>query len=581
MLGPAFTAVFFPPFFFEDASLGDIPSNQLRGYKTNGCQWDSPGKKVIIITGISRGSLTGENTVHRENICIAMHNLDIHRFGGGTIIPRTSSSAKAGNTAGTGTETDIKGQQAVLDLEMKKMELEKERATLQSAIEKQRAESERDQLKATLERERMQATSTLEQVKLQGELFAKVLHQLVAKPPEGKTGSDTNSGYVTELVGYHAIKRVSADITRGLSNVVGLGNDVRIMIVDRLDFATGDIPFIEVTSQLSVFEVRCRKQVAANKELADLTTQKDEQGNEEKTPAIKSGATRLAPLAASPFFLPAITTSPTALPAGTGIAGTPADITGYFRSDYSFKDRDVSLKTEGLIAAVAGSLKSEKRNVYIYNFYSMDTTGPQSKLMNMYAGVLDCSSRLAQSQNRLLYFISKKTGDLAELKISLKKMGVETPTTEGGQEIANLREAIRQESVWLDRAHMEILASDAIHTELGTYIKNITTTDTAQRASKLAQAVFREKVHELGITHLLYLGVLSSGGEAVTRKWLFGTGTTSYLGGAVVSYVLSRVEGEILASEILPVLYSFGFDPADQRYSPLKQVRFEKQEPKK
>ena len=269
----------------------------------------------------------------------------------------------------------------------------------------------------------MQATSTREQVKLQSELFAKILSRPAVKPPEGTAKSGTNGGYVTELVGYHAIKRVSADITRGLSSVVGLGNDVRIMIVDGLDYATGDIPFIEVTSQLSVFEVRCRKQVAANKELADLTMQKDEQGDEEKTPAVKSGATRLAPLAASPFFLPAITTSPTALPAGTGIAGTPADIAGYFRSDYSFKGRNVSLKTEGLIAAVAGSLKSEKRNVYIYNFYSMDTTGPQSKLMNMYAGVLDCSSRLAQSQNRLLYFISKKTGVLAELKISLKKLG--------------------------------------------------------------------------------------------------------------------------------------------------------------
>ena len=102
-----------------------------------------------------------------------------------------------------------------------------------------------------------------------------------------------------------------------------------------------------------------------------------------------------------------------------------------------------------------------------------------------------------------------------------------------------------------------------------------------QPASKLAQAVFREKVHELKITHLLYLGVLSSGGESVTRKWLFGTGTTSYLGGAVISYVLSRIEGDVLASEILPVLYSFGFDPAGQKHSPLKQVRFEKQEQKK
>lgn len=510
-----------------------------------------------------------------------MHNLDIHRYGGGTIIPRTNTSVKkAGTPAGTDSVTDIKGQRETLDLEKQRLELEKERATLQSDIDKQRAEAERDLLKAILERERMQATSTLEQVKQQSELFTRILPRPAAKPSEGRTESDTDAGYVSELVSYHALKRISADIPRGLGMVVGLGNDVRIMIVDRQDYATGDIPFIEVTSQLSVFEVRCRKQIATNKELADLAMQKEERGEDEKTPAIKTGATRLASLAAAPFFLPAITTAAAALPAVTGIVGTAADIAGYFRSGFSFKGQDVSLKTEGLIAAVAGSLRSEKRYVYVYNFYSMDTTGPQSKLMNMYAGVLDCSSRLAQSQSRLQFFIGKKTGVLAGLKISLKKLEDGTPAAEGEQEIAKLKEEIERETAWLDRANMEILASDAIHTELGTFVKNITTADAKQPASKLAQAVFREKVHELGITHLLYLGVLSSGGESVTRKWLFGTGTTSFLGGAVVGYVLSRVEGEVLASDILPVLYSFGFDPAGQRHSPLRQVRFEKQEQK-
>jgi hypothetical protein len=448
-------------------------------------------------------------------------------------------------------------------------------------MDKQKAETERDMLRATLERERMQATSILEQVKQQGELFAKILSRPVVKPHEGKTESDANTGYVTELVGYHALKRLSADITQGISATVGLGNEVRIVIVDSLDYATGDIPFIEIISQLSVFDVRCRKQVAINKELADLVMQKEEQVGDEKTPAVRSGATRLAPLAASPGFLPAVTAALTALPAVTGIAGTAADIAGPFGSDYTVHGRNVSLKTEGLIAAVAGSLKSEKRYVYVYNFYSMDTTGPQSKMMNMYSGVLDCSSRLAQSRNRLLYFIGKKTGLLAELMVSLKKLGENTPSAEGEQEIANLKQELRQETVWLDRANMEVLASDAIYTELGTFVKNMTTAGEGQPTSKLAQAVFREKVHELGITHLLYLGVLSSGGESVTRKWLFGTGTTSYLGGGVVSYVLSRVEGEVLASDTLPVLYSFGFDPAGPRHSPLKQIRFEKQEPKK
>jgi hypothetical protein len=501
--------------------------------------------------------------------------------GGVTTIPKANTSAKSGTPAGTEAGTDKTARQDVVDLEKKKLELEIECATLQSAINKQHAEAERDLIKATLERERMQTASTLEQAKQHGELYEKLLHQPAVKRHEGKTTSDANSGYVAELVSYHAIKRVSAEIIRGISAVVGLGNDVRILIVDRQDYATGDIPFIEITSQLSVLEVRCRKQIATNKELTHLALQKEDYDDDGKTPAGKPGATRLAPLASSPVILPATASGVTTLPSIAGAAGAAPDISGYFRSDNSFREQDFSVKTEGLIAAVAGSLKSEKRYVYVYNLYSMDTTGPQSKLMNMYAGVLDCSSRLAQSRNRLLYFIGKKTEMLAEQKISLKNLRGGKTAAESEQEITTLKEEIKRETSWLDQANMEVLASDAIHRELGMFVKNVTTADTVQPASKLAQAVFREKVHELGITHLLYLGVLSSGGESVTRKWLLGTGTTSYLGGAVASYVLSRVGGEVLASEILPAMYSFGFDPAGQRNSPLKQIRFEKQEPKK
>lgn len=511
-----------------------------------------------------------------------MHNLDIHTSGGGTDIPKTNTSGKkTGSSAGSVTGTETREPQETFDLGRQKLELEKERASLQSDIDKQRAEAERDLFKATIERDRTQATSMLEQLKIQGELFAKILPQPATKSPKGKIESGVNSGYVSELVSFHAIKRISSDIARGIGTAVGLGNDVRIMIVGSLDYAKGDIPFIEVTSQLSVFDVRCRKQVATNKELIDLVIQKEGLEGDEKTPPTKTGTTRLASLAASPLFLPAVIAPGTVLPTIPGIAGTAADIAGHSSPVHSFESQSIGIKTQSLIAAVAGSLRSEKRYVYVYNFYSMDTTGPQSKLMNMYAGTLDCSSRLAQSRNRLQYFITKKTGLLAELKLSLKKLGEELPMAERQQAMANLNEEIKYETAWLDRAKMEILASDAIHTEQGTLIKNITTADASQPASKLAQAVFREKVHELGITHLLYVGVLSSGGESVTRKWLFGTGTTSYMGGAVASYVLARVEGDILASDILPVLYSFGFDPADQRNSPLKQIRFEKQDPKK
>jgi hypothetical protein len=122
----------------------------------------------------------------------------------------------------------------------------------------------------------MQAAGMLEQIRLQGELITKTLPGPAVKPPEHQAGQDINPGYVSELVSYQAIKRVSAEITRSLSSVVGVGNDVRILIVDRQDYASGDIPFIEGTSQLSVFEVRCRKQISTKKELADLALQKEE-----------------------------------------------------------------------------------------------------------------------------------------------------------------------------------------------------------------------------------------------------------------------------------------------------------------
>lgn len=499
---------------------------------------------------------------------------------GEASIPRTGTSTKAGTPSGTEISGDSAKQQVNIDPKKRKREPEKEHAILQADIDRRLAEAERDLFRTTLEQERLQMAGILEQVKLQGELLKKLFLRPVKGTAEGRITTGSQPGFVSELVGFHAVKRVAADITRSISATVGLGNDVRILIVDRPDYAFGDIPYIDIISQLSVFEVRCRKQVATNRELADLVMTEVEEGEDERTLSLKAGTTRLAPLTAAPPVLPETATAVTGMPAAAGILGTPADTTDFIGSGYYPQNHGISQKTDGLIAAVAGSLRSEKRYVYVYNFYSMDTTGPQSKLMNMYAGMLDCSSRLAQSRNRLLYFVSKKTGRLDELRSSLHK-ALDGEQAGSEQAIPDLAGEIRKEAAWLDRATSEVLSSDALHAELGSFVKNITASETGQPGSRLARAVVREKVHELGITHLLYLDVLESGGESVTRKGLLGSGSVSYMGGAVVGYVLSRIEGEVLVSDTLPVLFSFEFDPSGQRHSPLKPVRFDKQEQKK
>jgi hypothetical protein len=77
------------------------------------------------------------------------------------------------------------------------------------------------------------------------------------------------------------------------------------------------------------------------------------------------------------------------------------------------------------------------------------------------------------------------------------------------------------------------------------------TTAEGQNASPLVAAILQEKISELQITHLLYAKIVSSGGEAITGKRMIGSGETAYLGGSVVSYVLAKVEGEIVAAGTL------------------------------
>ncbi len=448
---------------------------------------------------------------------------------------------------------------------------------MQSEIDRQRAEAERDTLRETLDREGARASEYLAQVKAQIELLTKLATKPAADSSGQKAGLDKKYGYVAEVVGYQALKKVSQDVIRRLTVVEGLPKDARILIVDSLSYASGDIPFVEISAQFGMYEARCRKQVADNRELLDWVMQREEQG-EQETGTQTDASKRFAFLAT----VPSIAAASTAIPASSGLVGTVADIAGYFPTDPELKGKELSEKNDALIASIAGSLRTEKRNIFIYNFSSLDTVGTQSKLMKTYAGLIDCSSRLAKTRNQMSYFIDKKTEKRDEFRQQLKKLeqqaktGTETPT-----ETLTLKEKIKEETAWLNLANPAVLASDAIHQEQEQYLTTITCTENAETTPKLAQAMFREKVQDLGITHILYIGVNSSGGEIVTKWSFFVLKTISYFGGCVVSWVLAKKDGDILASDTLPVLCVVDFRLIDNWIGPVHQVRFERPELKK
>jgi len=194
----------------------------------------------------------------------------------------------------------------MFDLEKQKMELEKERAVRQSENDRLRAEGERDLLRDQLKKNFSESLRFREGRKEQNELLAKLSSFFERRGAEDKKRTSPGNRFVAELIGYQAVKRLSSEIIRSLNGMVGLGNEVRILIVDRFDYAEGDLPLIEVTSQFSVLEVRCRKQVAANKDLSDekLAGLNGEEGAQEKTGPVKFSPTRLSPIRSSTSFFP-------------------------------------------------------------------------------------------------------------------------------------------------------------------------------------------------------------------------------------------------------------------------------------
>ena len=202
--------------------------------------------------------------------------------------------------------------------------------------------------------------------------------------------------------------------------------------------------------------------------------------------------------------------------------------------------------------------------------------------MKTYTGLIDCSSRLAKTRNQMSYFIDKKSEKLDEFRQQLKKLEQQPKTlAEATTEALTLKEKIKEETAWLNLASPAVLASDAIHGEQEQYLKTITSAETPERTPKLAQAMFREKVQDLGITHVLYIGVNSSGGEVVTKWSFFVFKTISYFGGCVVSWVMAKKDGDILASDTLPILCVVDYRFIDNWIGPVRQVRLERPELKK
>lgn len=279
--------------------------------------------------------------------------------------------------------------------------------------------------------------------------------------------------------------------------------DSKILLVEDLNMAAGDVYLLQVERQLVALKKELAAQIEANK--AHLQPSEHEEAPTFATAAV----------------------GPT-LVATTAVVGAVANIANMFRVDYTVKGKAISLSDTALRTLIAGKLN--KWSVYLPHFYRIT----ESKLINTFEELVKQRWTLQNQVHQLhQQIVEPKKKTVAELEVEIKKL---TDPSLVERKQAKLEELTAEQQA----AETAVLQSESL----------ITAAD-GQTASPMEAAVLRENISALGITHLLYATIVSSGGEAITSKQWFTSGHTAYLGGSVVSYILADVDGHIVAADTL------------------------------
>ena len=198
---------------------------------------------------------------------------------------------------------------------------------------------------------------------------------------------------------------------------------------------------------------------------------------------------------------------------------------GYFRTSYDVKGRDVSVQDESLKAAVAGAiLRHQHRLVQISGFNILS----HSPLISRFNVVLQQRSVvLEQSKN----------------KLKMRLAALDPKNDAKDQVITDVHDAVAD--------------TDQLSTAFDAYAKAVTGTHEGQTQSDLASATLREQlIQHTDTRYLLHVSVASSGGMWWTKssllrflRELFKPGEIVYGGGLAVAYVLAKATGEIIAAD--------------------------------
>jgi hypothetical protein len=371
----------------------------------------------------------------------------------------------------------------------------KSRTDAELSLKKSQAEAQRDLKKIQLEQDQITIPS--------GE----------GKPLSGEITTDDNFGYFSEILAYESLKECAKDAASQI-NASGI-DSARILIVDHMNVLQDDLPLLQINQQLSSYQKTFTTQIETNNTLRRrLTIESSPEPNLIDALESVHMPEELFQLSPTPTLDQISTLSPT-LSLAHGTLSALVDIAGFFKSNYSIKSKKIEITTRSLTAAIAKDINAQ---VYTSDLRKMQN----SKLLKKFTDTLDSSTKLKQTKANLEHLAKDDTFSAHANTLA--------------KEIQNTLTLVEEFVAFKDAITSTCEKSD----------NNDETTP-----SLLHQAVLRESIDTLDITHLLYLEVISSAGEAMTIKKAFTSGHVGFLAGSVITYLLTDITGKIISSDTL------------------------------
>lgn len=383
-----------------------------------------------------------------------------------------------------------------------------------------------------------------------------------SKPREGTVTTDEKFGYLATLVAYQVMRACAATIAKAIDAEKLAGGPAKILIVDERNMAQSDLALVQVNRQFAVFRAQFDAQAQQMEDLLQETEAAypptlGEAQLEVQQPDVGAGGLEMLPMAP---LVPLLAAAP-------AVVSSVADIVGYFKTDYTVKGLTVDISGDALVAEVAGKIKDH--HVQIFNF----NLAKESELITEWSNLVEQKQTLDKDKELVkIQVVEPVTARIASLKEEgaalqvkldhLTQPAEETERNAVREQLNQCRQGIVYAQSLLSRAQRAVANADTLSHAFGEFMTSLTATSDPASPPLWLQAAVRQQIRQQGITHLLYLKIVSSGGEAITKKSFLSSGQTSYLGGAAVAYVLASADGkvELAGTEV-------GLEQLDYKYS--------------